>query len=475
MMRAAAICLCLLVLSVASASGHPGHEPPTGVRIWNDADGLFAIEGSFVSARDERIQLRKPDGSLVWVPLERLGASDRSWVKNRLDRIRVIDSIPGLRFQDEEVSAQTFEPAEAEPPRSFLLVWWWSFGILGIAMVGMAIWHKKKSAPILILLIPVACVAIGLAPAGPQEQAADPTYQPRRSDAAKHFEPFRGKLQLRSDKDFLFVGSNGLPEHPMMIGITAWQQQVPLPQPYTGANAWRIPLEPRLAARPISAKTALFRGAIALAINGVPIFNALNNRQEDAYLAGELDEFGGHCGRGDDYHYHMAPVHLEKMAGKGNPIAYALDGFPIYGYTDAEGKEPRDLDAFNGRMENGEYRYYSTRTYPYINGGMRGVVTVRGDQIEPQPRDSPMRPPGQPLRGAKIVDFIRDDEKKSYALRYELNGKTRSIDYTIRADNSATFVYTDGNGKSRTETYRRRDGGAGPQQKKDRPGPKKGS
>ena len=74
-------------------------------------------------------------------------------------------------------------------------------------------------------------------------------------------------------------------------------------------------------------------------------------RGEDAYLAEELDEFGGHCGRGDDYHYHMAPVHLEKTVGKGNPIAYALDGFPLYGCTDADGNEPKNLDEFNGRME----------------------------------------------------------------------------------------------------------------------------
>jgi hypothetical protein len=38
-------------------------------------------------------------------------------------------------------------------------------------------------------------------------------------------------------------------------------------------------------------------------------------------LAGELDEYGGHCGRADDYHYHIGPVHLEKIVGKGNPIS----------------------------------------------------------------------------------------------------------------------------------------------------------
>ena len=90
-----------------------------------------------------------------------------------------------------------------------------------------------------------------------------------------------------------------MPDHHMMVGITAWQQQVPLPQPYSGANAWRIPLRPVPAANPMSAKDNFFRGAIALAANGVPIYNPIkNDGKTDTFLAGELDELGGHCGRG---------------------------------------------------------------------------------------------------------------------------------------------------------------------------------
>ena len=42
-------------------------------------------------------------------------------------------------------------------------------------------------------------------------------------------------------KYYAYVESNGMPDHRMMVGIRAWQQQVPIPQPYTGRNAWRIP------------------------------------------------------------------------------------------------------------------------------------------------------------------------------------------------------------------------------------------
>jgi hypothetical protein len=135
------------------------------------------------------------------------------------------------------------------------------------------------------------------------------------------FDAFAGKVKTYQDEHYLYVESEGMPSHPMMIGITSWQQQVPLPQFYTGNNAWRIPLNPVIAENPVSAKTNLYRGAIALAVNGVPIFNALNNRGDDAYLAGELDEWGGHAGRADDYHYHVAPLHLHHCVQLGHSLA----------------------------------------------------------------------------------------------------------------------------------------------------------
>lgn len=352
------------------------------------------------------------------------------------------------------------DPSAAEPSSATPGILAGGAGAL-LAALGLLAWRTGFTVPSGLALFALVGSLTAIAATPADDKKAPP--------AQKHFEPFKDKLELRADGDYLYVGSNAFPDHPMMIGIKAWQQQVPLPQPYTGKNAWQIPLHPRLADKPISAKTNLYRGAIALAVNGVPIFNALNNRGEDAYLAGELDEYGGHCGRGDDYHYHIAPVHLEKVGGKGNPIAYALDGFPLYGYTDADGKEPNDLDEFNGRTEKDGYRYYSTKKYPYINGGMRGVVTVRGDQIDPQPRDAPVRPAGRPLRGAKITDFTRDDEKKTYALKYEVQAKTLSVKYTIDKDGTYTFVYTDAAGKETSETLRRREKKDGSPPKKDEP------
>ena len=239
-----------------------------------------------------------------------------------------------------------------------------------------------------------------LAQASPTERRDDPNIQ----SIAASFHAFHPLVQTRADNNFLYVESNSMPEHPMMVGITAWQQQVPLPQPYTGDNAWRIPLAPKPAANPLSAKSNFFRGAIALAANGVPIFNPIkNDGKTDTFLAGELDEYGGHSGRADDYHYHIAPLHLQETLGKSLPVAYALDGYPIYGLEEPDGSKVEKLDAFNGHIgPDGDYHYHATKTYPYLNGGFHGEVENRDGQVHPQPRAKGVRPSTRPLRRAKL-------------------------------------------------------------------------
>lgn len=280
-------------------------------------------------------------------------------------------------------------------------------------------------------------------------------------DIATLFKPFSKTVKVRSDRDYLFVESNGMPAHSMMTGITAWQQQVPLPQNYTGNNAWQIPLHPVPTKNPLSTKSNFFRGAIALAVNGVPIFNPIkNDGRTDTKTAGELDQWGGHCGRADDYHYHIAPVHLEKIVGAGSPVAVALDGYPIYGYNDPNGKPPTDLDWLNGHKgPDGEYHYHATKTFPYLNGGFYGELSVRNGQVDPQPRAQPMRPSLPPLRGAKITGF-ENPKPNNYVVIYDVNGDERSINYTIADNGSATFKFVSQQG-TETENYTRQEGGGG--------------
>ena len=269
------------------------------------------------------------------------------------------------------------------------------------------------------------------------------------------FSAFAKSVKVFRSGKYYLVESNGIPDHQMMVGIKAWQQQVPTPHPYTGTNSWPIPVTPVISKTPISAKNHFLRGAIAVAINGVPIFNALTNKGTDAYLTGELDDWGGHCGRADDYHYHMAPFHLQAIAGKKVPIAYALDGFPIYGETEVDGKVAVGLDEFNGHFDaKKKYHYHGTKTYPYINGGFKGVVTEVDGQVEPQAVTKGFRPAGTPLRGASITGFERQGND-AYILNYLLNGSEYQIEYVATLTN-VTMEFTSPDGTTRTEVYARK-------------------
>ncbi len=326
--------------------------------------------------------------------------------------------------------------------------------------------------------------------AAPAGGVADRPFQ------ATPFDKFAPFVSTRWDDRWLYVESDGLPHvpgardavtlsHPLMVGITAWQQQVPLAQNYRGNNAWRLPLKPELAERPVSAKEQLFRGAIALAANGVPIFNPIkNDGRTDTLIAGELDEFGGHCGRADDYHYHIAPTHLQRYLGKTLPIAYALDGFPIYGLFDPAARSGADqacplgstdpLDELNGHFgapqqgaaagSRGLYHYHASAGYPYLNGGLRGKVTVKEDQIDPQPSATPVRDWLQPLRGAKITGFkhVGGPDERAWSLEYTVAGKKGFVNYRVQGEGAEAkyqfeFIGTDG--VHQTSEYTARAGG----------------
>ncbi len=393
--------LILSAMAVDVSAHEGGHHDLGGSsqgatsRAWSiDTDGAH-LHGTFVSAPHETVQIRRDDGKLSDVAIHRLSTADQEWVKNRLETIKALNRDHATRLVVFNQSSQASNGNTQE----------------------------KNPMP-----------AIG-----------------------EHFKPFEKLLQLRWDERFLYVGSNGFPEHPMMVGIRSWQQQVPIPQKYLGDNAWRIPLHPVPAKNPMSTKNDFLRGAIALAVNGVPIFNPLNNRGDDALLFGELDEYGGHCGRADDYHYHIAPVHLEATTGKEHPIAYALDGYPIFGYQDEQAADFAPLDSLGGQKDaEGNYHYHAQKTYPYLNGGFYGEVNQRGGQVDPQPRAEPIRPDLRPLRDAKITGFSKTGNR--FELEYDVTGRQGTITYVVKDDGGVDFTFKEPSGKTRTEAYRSRMG-----------------
>ena len=207
--------------------------------------------------------------------------------------------------------------------------------------------------------------------------------------------------------DYGKVASTGLPAHAMMNGITASNLQVPLTQNFQGSNAWKIPLSPAIAATP----TPVTDGPIGIAINGVPIFNPCKQGGcnaaaggGDTKVLGELDSCNGHAGRADDYHYHAAPTCL--MADQAasywntNPVGWALDGFAIFGYNNADGSLATRDSICGGNttaVSNAPagYSYHVTDTAPYVTACLRGIPSPdllgQGGKYTPL-RQSPVTP-----------------------------------------------------------------------------------
>jgi hypothetical protein len=57
--------------------------PGPVVRTWSDASGVFEIQAEYVGFEDGKVKLKKQDGSVIAVPLERLSTADQQFVREK--------------------------------------------------------------------------------------------------------------------------------------------------------------------------------------------------------------------------------------------------------------------------------------------------------------------------------------------------------------------------------------------------------
>jgi YHYH protein len=126
-------------------------------------------------------------------------------------------------------------------------------------------------------------------------------------------------------------------------------------------------------------------GMIGIAVNGVAIFNALDDSHRDAVAHETQDLCDGHPQRRGIYHYHSIPDCLsgKTVASQSKLVGYALDGFPILGPRGENGRllTNAGLDACHGHTSritlDGKrvriYHYHATLEYPYTLGCFRGT------------------------------------------------------------------------------------------------------
>lgn len=253
---------------------------------------------------------------------------------------------------------------------------------------------------------------------------------------------FADSVTVTCTDSHAILRSDTYPDHVLMTGIVGTNEQVPVPADYAAP----IILEPTLQGTPLTRDAAL-----GVAVNGVPIYDytaggemslddlAHHQARHDTFQTGQLDMCGGHAGRGDDYHYHVAPTcMIEQMANADNNpiIGWAFDGFPIYGDTNPDGTPiaEGDLGLCNGQPDPiFGYRYHTSEGAPYIVQCLMGDVP----DFDRLPRVRPLSSadgggvaPGRPPRGGVEDLAFTEDDAGNRSLDYSYHGEGYFIRYT---------------------------------------------
>lgn len=426
----------IIIILLVSHWGH-SHELSYAVyksRQWHINNQT--VWASFVKSNTTHVVLELQEGQFKSYPIQCLSLSDQMHVARQKSKIQAINN--------NNVISVAYN---LQQTRSNLV-----FTALGVLLCVIILYvlynyiYKFKTNTRFYILGIVCLLGLGFKNAF-QNKIIN-TNSALKIDSA--FTAFKPYVQTFWNNSYFYVESTGIPHsHAMMYGISnhGWQQQVPLPQCYKGSNAWPIPLSPVISNSPIPVDSIHFtRGAIAIAVNGVPIFNVHTNTGVDSYLDGQLDQFGGHCGRADDYHYHIAPLHLYAITSASLPIAYALDGFAVYGSTEPDGSPMLSLDANHGHFDgNGGYHYHGTQNAPYMIAKMAGQVTEDAThQLIPQAAASPVRTENwTPLNGALITSCIPNQNANGYSVNYQLNGISGfATTYSWSVNGVYSFTYT---------------------------------
>ena len=414
-------------------------------RHWSlQAENKF-VDGTFYMYKGGEVYIETAGTQIVHYPLSSLSKEDQSYALKRHQKIAE------MNYQLAHPAKTTAEVTQPSVFNFRALVSLFIIFSLGLFMYKTAQPQQLRYLyPVLLAGIITLLTAFS---ADLSKSLRALNTSPTFIDSA--FTPYKPNVITSWDSVYFYVGSYGIPAHEMMEGITAWNQQVPLPQCYIGNNVWSIPLNPVIADTPIAVNQTNFtRGAIALAVNGVPIFDEYTNTGADAYLTGQLDSFGGHAGRGDDYHYHIAPMFLQGQGTDILPIAFAFDGFAVYGDLEPNGNTMLPLDANHGHYwTNGVYHYHGTRTAPYMIGNFVGKVTQdTTHQLIPQAHANPVRPGQTPLPPL-LITKVHCNDANSYTLVYVLNGATDSIVYSWTPQGSYTYHFFKQDSAETSQTY----------------------
>ncbi len=441
------IILFLLIIELFNnniLNAHNAHESKHHLKHWIINQGKQSIDGSFYMYKNGNVYIEDINNKIVNFPLKSFSENDQSFVLKKQKNIINLNK----HFENSIIK----EKVTSGNSKVFIV-----FGIFIILTIIVYSLTNKTKLKYIVTIISFGTVITLVSFNTNVLKLLSVNSNPTTIDSA--FTPFKPNVNTFWDATYFYVESIGVPTtHTMMVGISnhGWQQQVPVSQCYMGTNAWPIPLNPIVAATPIPVNAAHFsRGAVAVAVNGIAIFNPYTNTGVDAFLDGQLDNYGGHCGRADDYHYHTAPLHLYSATTATLPIAYALDGFAVYGAIEPDGSSMQTLDANHGHYwTNGVYHYHGSAAAPYMIANMVGQVTEDAThQIIPQSAAQPVRPSLTPLNGALITSCTPNTNHNGYNVTYSFGSQIDSVVYNWSVTGLYTYKYYHNGVLDSTKTY----------------------
>ena len=236
------------------------------------------------------------------------------------------------------------------------------------------------------------------------------------------FEAYSDLVSISSCSDsgnLILTSSTGRPERSDLdedkpnVGITSWIGRVNI----DGESSWTIPVAPTYVTTVTSSNWITIRDPIGVTVSGVPILHYAKEGADgdqtadptadlsasDTMLLGEVDQCGGHGGNGDDYHLHGAPICMMDTHDVSMPVAFMMDGIPLYfgtgggvltdgvdinyggGRYSDERYDYRPSDVKTGaaslddcnayELSTGTYIYYTSAEAPYTIGCFRGEDT----------------------------------------------------------------------------------------------------
>jgi len=209
---------------------------------------------------------------------------------------------------------------------------------------------------------------------------------------------------IQAKEGMRLITANGLPNHttgvfPISVTDIAYRYDRNPNSIKVQDILLLLPLSPTIASLP----SCVPMGMIGVGLNGVAIYNALDDAGKDAVAHEVQDNCDAHPQSAGTYHYH-GPSDCMPHANELNAlIGYALDGFGIFSGLDSSGKEytNADLDECHGLtseiMWDGKilnmYHYVLTREYPYTLGCFKGIP-VEVSSVNELPHPPPSGPDG---------------------------------------------------------------------------------